>query len=68
MTTQSISVGSKYQYTLSSGRTVTVIIHGSSADPIHGTVWDITVNDIRGTYADVNQAIGESYIARKQLP
>lgn len=56
-----ITIGAKYKFVLTSGRTVTVIVHGSSAPTGGGTAWDITVDGARGTYSDINQALGDSF-------
>lgn len=52
-------LGSRYRFTLVSGRSVVVIVHGQSAG---GMNWEISVDGVRGTYADINQAIGERFI------
>ena len=55
-----LALGTKYLFTLLSGRTVIVIVHGSSAAPNSGAL-DISVDGKRGSYTDINQALGKPF-------
>jgi hypothetical protein len=55
------TLGLEYLFTLSSGRTAIIIIHGASASPNLGA-WDISVDGKRGNYTDINQALGEPFV------
>ena len=58
-------VGSKYRFTLLSGRTAVVIVHGQLAA---STSWEISVDGVRGTYSDINQALGEPFTLVAAIP
>lgn len=53
-----LAIGSKYRFTLLSGKTAVVIVYGQAAT---SHLWDISVDGVRGTYSDVNQALGEPF-------
>lgn len=58
-------VGSKYRFALVSGRSVVVIVHGQSGT---GPGWEISVDGVRGTYPDLNQALGEPFSQAAAIP
>jgi hypothetical protein len=58
-------IGSKYRFTLLSGRTVVVIVHGQVAS---SASWEISVDGVRGTFSDINQALGEPFTQVAAIP
>ncbi len=56
-----MELGCTYRFTLQSGKTVDIIIHGSKQGAHGMTELDITVDGKRGTYTDVNAALGDAY-------
>jgi len=58
-------VGSKYRFTLVSGRTVVIVVHGQTSA---GGPWEISVDSVRGTYTDINQALGEPFTQVAAIP
>lgn len=57
----SLTLGATYKFTLSSGKVVTIIVHGTRAHPVMGAEWEISVDGVRGAYSDLNQALGDSF-------
>jgi hypothetical protein len=57
-----MELGREYRFTLQSQKSVVIIIHGTRAGANGMTEFDITVNGVRGSYADVNAALGDAYI------
>ena len=55
-----LTLGTMYRFTLIFGRTAIIIVHGSSAAPNSGAL-DISVDGKRGSYTDINQALGEPF-------
>lgn len=58
-------IGSKYCFTLLSGKTVVVIVYGQIAA---SGLWDISVDGVRGNHSDINQAIGEPFTQVAAIP
>ena len=54
----SLLLGSKYHFTLASGKIVEVVIYGNGQD---GAL-DISIDDVRGVYPSLNEALKEPYI------
>lgn len=64
----SLTLGVKYKFALSSGKIVTIIVHGSKAHPVKGVEWDISVDGEQGSYSDLNQALGDSFTQITVVP
>ena len=64
----SLTLGSKYQFTLKSGRKIMIVIHGSQPNAVSGTEFDIFVDGVPGKYASVDQALGEAFTNVALLP
>ena len=60
-----LAIGSKYRFTLLSGKTVVVIVYGQAAS---STEWEISIDGMPGTYADINQALGEPFTQVASIP
>lgn len=57
-------IGARYGFTLASGRSVEIVVHGQNA---RGT-WDIAVDGVRAGYADINHALEEPFTQVAALP
>jgi len=60
-----LAIGSKYRFTLLSGRIIVVIVYGQLAG---STTWDISIDGTRGAHNDLNQALGEPWTQVASIP
>jgi hypothetical protein len=58
-------IGSRYRFTLLSGKTVVVIVHGQVAS---SASWELSVDGVRGIFTDTNQALGEPFTHVAAIP
>lgn len=63
-----MELGRKYRFTLLSNKTVEIEIHGTKAGLRGMTEFEISVDGVRGTYTDVNAALGEPYTKVELVP
>ena len=61
--TQTLDIGIEYEFELSSGRKVRIIIHGDKESGL-----EISVNGTRGVYPTIRDALGEPYVSKRQVP
>jgi len=57
-----MELGCTYKFTLQSGKTVEIIIHGTKQGASGMTEFEITVDGATDTYTDVNAALGGIYV------
>ncbi len=62
-----MELGRQYRFTLVSGGTKLICIHGTKVGAGGLTEFDITVDGNQGMYTDVNAALGEAYVKVERL-
>jgi hypothetical protein len=60
-------LGKTYRVTLESNKTVDIVVYGSMAGANGTTQFDYSVNGVRGTYTDLNAALGEPFLKVERI-
>ena len=56
-----------YRFILESSKLIDITVHGTNAATDNITLFDITVDGVRGTYEDINSALSEPYVRVERL-
>jgi len=62
-----LELGTTYRFTLISSKNIDIVVHGSNTNTDGAHSLDITVDGIRGTHKDINNALGEGYIKMARI-